>query len=37
VGGQVVAASKDEPRFLVETERSKKRVAKRPEALKRLR
>jgi hypothetical protein len=36
VGNQVVAASKDDPRYLVETERSKKRVAKRPDALKRL-
>jgi hypothetical protein len=36
VGNQVVAASKDDPRYLVETERSRKQVAKRPEALKRL-
>jgi hypothetical protein len=36
VSGQVVAASKDDPRFLVETEKSKKRVAKRPDALKRI-
>jgi RNase P/RNase MRP subunit p29 len=36
VGGQVVAATKNDPRYLVETERSKKQVAKRPEALKRL-
>ena len=36
VEGQVVAASKDDPRYLVETERSRKQVAKRPEALKRV-
>jgi hypothetical protein len=36
VGKQVVAASKDDPRYLVETERSRKQVAKRPEALKRI-
>ena len=36
VGGQVVAAARDDPRYLVETERSKKQVAKRPEYLKRL-
>jgi DUF2945 family protein len=37
VGGLPVAASKDDPRYLVETERSRKKVAKRPEALKRVR
>jgi Hypervirulence associated proteins TUDOR domain len=36
VGGQVVAASKDDPRYLVETERSQKQAAKRPEVLKRI-
>jgi DUF2945 family protein len=36
VGKQVVAASKDDPRYLVETERSRKQVAKRPSVLKRL-
>jgi hypothetical protein len=36
VGGGVVVASKDDPRYLVETERSRKQVAKRPEALKRV-
>jgi Hypervirulence associated proteins TUDOR domain len=36
VGGQVVAASKDDPRYLVETERSHKQAAKRPEVLKRI-
>jgi hypothetical protein len=33
VGEQVVAASKDDPRYLVETEKSKKQAAKRPTAL----
>lgn len=36
VGGHVVAASKDDPRYLVETEKSRKQVAKRPEVLKRV-
>ena len=36
VGNQVVAASKDDPRYLVETERTKKKVAKRADALKRV-
>jgi hypothetical protein len=36
VGRQAVAASKDDPRYLVETERSRKQVAKRPRALKRI-
>jgi hypothetical protein len=36
VSGQIVAASKDDPRYLVETERSRKQVAKRPKALKRI-
>jgi hypothetical protein len=36
VGGQVVAAAKDDPRYLVETERSHKQAAKRPGALKRI-
>lgn len=34
VGGQVVAASKDDPRYLVETEKSQKQAAKRAAALK---
>jgi Hypervirulence associated proteins TUDOR domain len=34
VGGQVVAASKDDPRYLVETEKSQKQAAKRATALK---
>jgi hypothetical protein len=33
VGGQVVAASKDDPRYLVETEKSRKQAAKRPGVL----
>lgn len=37
VGGQVVAASKDDPRYLVETERSRKQAAKRPAVLKKIR
>jgi hypothetical protein len=36
VGGQVVAASKDDPRYLVETERSRRQAAKRPAALKKI-
>ena len=36
VGGQVVAASKDDPRYLVETEKSQKQAAKRAIALKRI-
>ena len=36
VGGQVVAATKDDPRYLVETERSRKQAAKRPGVLKRV-
>jgi DUF2945 family protein len=36
VGKQVVAASKDDPRYLVETDRSRKQAAKRPSGLKRI-
>ena len=36
VGGQVVAASKDDPRYLVETEKSRKKAAKRPGVLKKI-
>ena len=36
VGGQVVAASKDDPRYLVETEMSRKQAAKRPGVLKKI-
>ena len=36
VGGQVVAASKDDPRYLVETVESHKQAAKRPSVLKRI-
>jgi hypothetical protein len=37
VGGQKVAASADDPRYLVRTERSGKEAAKRPESLRKLR
>jgi hypothetical protein len=36
VGKQVVAASKDDPRYLVKTERSNKLAAKRPGALRKI-
>jgi hypothetical protein len=36
VGGQVVAASTDDPRYLVETEKSRKQAAKRPQVLKKI-
>ena len=36
VGGQVVAASTDDPRYLVETEKSRKQAAKRPGVLKKI-
>ena len=36
VGGQVVAATKDDPRYLVRSERSGKETARRPEALRRV-
>jgi DUF2945 family protein len=36
VGGQVVAASKDDPRYLVETEKSRKQAAKRPQVLQKI-
>lgn len=36
VGKQVVAASKNDPRYLVETRNSRKQAAKRPSALKRI-
>ena len=36
VAGQVVAASKDDPRYLVKSDKSGKETARRPEALKRL-
>jgi DUF2945 family protein len=36
VGGQVVAATKDDPRYLVETEKSRKQAAKRPGVLKKI-
>jgi DUF2945 family protein len=37
MGSQVVAASPDDPRYLVEVERSGREVAKRPRALRRTR
>jgi hypothetical protein len=36
VAGQVVAGSKEEPRYLVRSDKSGKETARRPEALKRL-
>lgn len=36
VGGQVVAATNDDPRYLVETEVSRKQAAKRPQVLKKI-
>jgi hypothetical protein len=36
VGGQVVAASRDDPRYLVRSERSGRETARRPAALRRL-
>lgn len=33
VGGQVFAASKDDPRYLVRSEKSGKETARRPDAL----
>jgi hypothetical protein len=36
VGGQLVAASKDDPRYLVRTEKSGRETARRPTALRRL-
>jgi DUF2945 family protein len=36
IGSQVVAASKDDPRYLVETEKSHKQAVKRPGVLKRI-
>ena len=37
VGGQAVAASKDDPRYLVRSEKSGKETARRPEALRKTR
>lgn len=34
IDGRVVAASKDDPRYVVRTERTGKETARRPEALK---
>ena len=36
VGGQVVAASKDDPRFVVRTEKSGKETTRKPGSLRRL-
>ena len=36
VGGRVVAASKQDPRYVVRSERSGKETTRRPEALRRL-
>ena len=36
VAGQVVAASQDDPRYLVRSDKSGRETARRPEALKRL-
>jgi hypothetical protein len=36
VGGQVVAASKDDPRYLVRSEKSGKETTRRPSALRRV-
>jgi Hypervirulence associated proteins TUDOR domain len=36
VGGQVVAASKDDPRYVVRSENSGKETTRRPEALRRV-
>lgn len=36
VGGQVVAAAKDDPRYLVRSDKSGKETARKPEALRRL-
>jgi Hypervirulence associated proteins TUDOR domain len=37
IGGQVVAASKDDPRYVVRSDRSGKETTRRPAALRRLR
>jgi hypothetical protein len=37
VGSQTVAATPDDPRYLVETERTRKQAAKRPAALRKIR
>jgi hypothetical protein len=37
IGGQVVAASKDDPRYVVRSEKSGKETTRRPAALRRLR
>ena len=37
IGGQIVAASKDDPRYVVRSERSGKETARRAQALRRAR
>jgi hypothetical protein len=36
IGGQIVAASKDDPRYLVRSEKSGRETARRPDALTRV-
>ena len=36
IGGRVVAASKDDPRYVVRSEKSGKETTRRPEALRRV-
>lgn len=36
VGSQIVAASKDDPRYLIRSDKSGKETARKPEALKRI-
>ena len=36
IGGQVVAASKDDPRYVVRSDKSGKETTRRPKALRRL-
>jgi Hypervirulence associated proteins TUDOR domain len=36
IGGQVVAASKDDPRYVVRSEKSGKETTRRPQALSRI-
>jgi hypothetical protein len=36
IGGQIVAASKDDPRYVVRSEKSGKETTRRPQALRRV-
>jgi len=36
IGGQVVAATKDDPRYVVQSDKSGKETARRPQALRRV-